>query len=255
MDINDVIIKDNISLAWKKAFKHVNSSPQKRSSLLIIINNLDNETIEEDVELRELIDQILLRHNKFLINTVANTIFPQSLWNKNKDRKVLFDRYLKCWPRIERCKSNRKGTYFSRFINYPDGVNNGNQLDYIIDKWFETRFRRSALQLNVFDPRGDHINTPYLLFPCLDHVVFKPIGAKGRDGLTLTALYATQSILEKAYGNWLGLIRLGQFVAYELSNAINEHIQLKQIVCIANNAILRSDSDISLTDITEVVYK
>jgi hypothetical protein len=43
------------------------------------------------------------------IDTVANTIFPSSMWNAAAPRRLLFDRYQKVAPRLRRSsrKNNR----------------------------------------------------------------------------------------------------------------------------------------------------
>jgi hypothetical protein len=51
-------------------------------------------------------------------------------------------------------------------------------------------------------------------FPCLQQVIFVPLGPSGRNGLMVNAFYATQYMFEKAYGNYLGLCRLGTFMAH-----------------------------------------
>ena len=42
----------------------------------------------------------------------------------------------------------------------------------------------------------------------------------------MTGFYATQHVYEKAYGNYLGLCRLGQFVAHELG------LRLVRMTCV-----------------------
>ncbi len=67
-------------------------------------------------------------------------------------------------------------------------------------------------QASIFDPGRDHVRQAQLPFPCLQHVNFVPQG----ETLTLNAFYATQQIFNKAYGNYLGLCRLGNFMANEM---------------------------------------
>jgi hypothetical protein len=69
-------------------------------------------------------------------------------------------------------------------------------------------------QASIFDPLRDHTRSGQLGFPCLQHVSFVPnFPAKT---LMLNAFYATQQGFERAYGNFLGLCRLGAFVAHEV---------------------------------------
>jgi len=69
-------------------------------------------------------------------------------------------------------------------------------------------------------------------FPCLHQVCFTPIGTNGCEGLAVTGFYATQHIFEKAYGNYLGLYRLGHFVAHEMK------LRLVRMTCISASARL-----------------
>ena len=73
------------------------------------------------------------------------------------------------------------------------------------------------LQASIFDPARDHVRQAQLVFPCLQHVSFVPQGTT----LMVNAFYATQQIFEKAYGNYLGLCRLGQFMAHEMGLTFN----------------------------------
>lgn len=66
-------------------------------------------------------------------------------------------------------------------------------------------------------------------FPCLQQIAFAPCG---RDGLIITGFYAMQYIFERAYGNYLGLCRLGEFIAAQLG------LKLVQMNCISNIAVL-----------------
>jgi hypothetical protein len=50
-------------------------------------------------------------------------------------------------------------------------------------------------------------------FPCLQHATFL---VSENGGLVLNSFYAVQYLYRRAYGNWLGLINLGKFVANEL---------------------------------------
>ena len=72
-------------------------------------------------------------------------------------------------------------------------------------------------------PFAENSTRPYLKFPCLQHVTFAPYG-DGRS-MAVNGFYAMQYLFERAYGNYLGLCRLGRFVAHELD------IELVQMNC------------------------
>jgi thymidylate synthase len=121
-------------------------------------------------------------------------------------------------PRLLKASTkNRHGMYFQRLIEggpqqYP------NQLDFVISNFrSRKRVRRSSLQVAVYDARRDLTSAAMRGFPCLQHVTFAPVTG---DGLNVNAFYATQFAFERAYGNYLGLCRLGRFMAHELGRTL-----------------------------------
>jgi hypothetical protein len=220
-----VIEEPTLSGAWSTLFQRcMEPGRDELSPAVVTTSGVSVTAIEEDASVRLLLDDALLANGASSIETVANTIFPQSLWNRSLPRARLYERFRTVWPRIRKCPANVRGTYFQRFVAYGLQPNQPlasqqtvNQLEHVIDTWNNRgNHRHSALQLSVFDPQRDHKHNRQLGFPCLHQVAFTPRGTNGKDGLEVTAFYATQHIFEKAYGNYLGLCRLGQFVAHEL---------------------------------------
>ena len=224
------IEEDNLSVAWAKALLHV-AEKGEVSLLTVVIRGFTDGQPMEVPPVRLLLDEALGADAKGLsCNEVANTLFPKSLWNPKADRQLLYDRYQRIMPCVLRDRRNRYGVYFQRMIAYGrDAASNEgmNQLEHIIQTWRGGNHRRSALQAAIFDPTKDHTNQRMRGFPCLQQVAFAPQGA---DGLMVTGLYATQYIFERAYGNYLGLCRLGRFMAQEMGR------QLTQVSCVASPA-------------------
>jgi len=212
-----LIEETNLSCAWSRAFLHIIDNHGKEiSPLLVTLTGFTNGVLDEDQAIRDALDDSLVANSKQKVQTVANTIFPASYWRRSKhNRQNLFDIYIKNLPRIKALASskNRRGIYFERLIAFGSGPENGNQLEYIISQYnSRPGVRRSMFQASVFDPKRDHVSSAQLPFPCLQHVSLVPQG----NSLTLNAFYATQQIYEKAYGNYLGLCRLGDFMAHEM---------------------------------------
>ena len=212
-----VIEETNLSHAWSRAFLHViDNSGKEVSPLLITLTGFTNGMPNEDQAIREALDNCLKINSEQSVHTVANTIFPASYWQRSKhDRNKLFDTYLENFPRIQALapKKNKRGLYFERLIAYGSGPNNGNQLEYIISQYkSRPRVRKSMFQASIFDPARDHISTAQIPFPCLQHISFIP----QKKSLIMNAFYATQLLFNKAYGNYLGLCRLGDFMAHEM---------------------------------------
>jgi hypothetical protein len=213
-----LIDETNLSLAWARAFLQIVDHPgTKISPLIVSLTEFGEDgTPEEDDSLRAALNECLVSIGEQEVHTVANTIFSPSLYRLSKfNRHRLYEIYLETLPRYKALSihKNRRGLYFERLIAFGSGPCNGNQLEYIIQEYTSnTGVRRSMLQASVFDPPRDHVRSAQLGFPCLQHVSFVPEGGE----LVLNAFYATQQIFDKAYGNYLGLCRLGQFMAAEM---------------------------------------
>ncbi len=220
----------NLSEAWYRAFAEVLHSGEI-SPLVVVVDNIGNDGPAEVPEIRRALDTELVRQGKQSCHTVANTIFP-SMWNREAKREELYDRYRRILPSMRRHGRNIHGLYFERLIDfghdseYQGGIN---QLEHIINTWNRGNHRRSALQAGIFDPRSDHSNQRQRGFPCLQQVAF---ARHGLQGLSVTGFYATQYIFERAYGNYLGLCRLGQFMGKEMG------LHFSRMVCIATPAVL-----------------
>lgn len=234
-----VVQETNISVAWAKAFINLmKSGVNEIIPLVVDITNLaDVDATIEITEIRQALDLALTQNDKLSCQTVASTIFPNSLWNRNlsKDEsfKQLMERYKKILPTLKTQEQrNRNGLYFERLVAF--NIQNGstseiNQIEHIIKIWHSGNHRRSALQLSIFDPAKDHSNQRQRGFPCLQQIA---LSFDDNSHLNMTALYANQYFFEKAYGNYLGLYNLGQFLAYQLD------LKFNQLTCIASVAQL-----------------
>jgi hypothetical protein len=227
------LIEDtNLSLAWARALLTLMQPSVGELVPLQVTLNLKTEEPLEIPEIRRALDADLKGKKKFSCETVAGTIFPYSMWNPNLPRQQLFDRYHATLPALKKFKQNIYGMYFERFTAY--GPEQFNQLDFILNSRLGSgerkgNKRRSVLQAAVIWPKRDLTNQPLRGFPCLQQVNFAP---HGRDELAVNGFYATQFIYQKAYGNYLGLYHLGQFVAHELG------LRLTQVTCFTGIAQL-----------------
>jgi hypothetical protein len=209
------IEENNLSVAWGRAIRIASAPGRKEVGPLVVsVTEFDaSGTFHEEPTIRGALNAILMRERMQTIDTVASTIFPQSLWNRSAPRGQLFDRYRKIAPRLIRASNkNRRGIYFERMINGgPKGKEN--QIEFALATYTaRPSARRSVLQIGVFDPARDHSAAAQLGFPCLQHITFAPIDG----GLCLNAFYASQYLVERAYGNYVGLCWLGRFAAHEL---------------------------------------
>src|SRR5262249_6257528 len=142
-----------------------------------------------------------------------------------------------------RYPQNRNGLYFERMIAYGAAEERINQLEHVIQTYRGDNHRRSALQITIFDPHSDHTNQRQRGFPCLQSVSIAPLSS---GDLAITGYYPVQYVFAKAYGNYLGLCRLGKFMAHELQ------LQAVRMTCIAAVAV-RGENKSSLVSLQDVV--
>lgn len=250
MPFPTVVQENNLSLAWLKVLDAVLADGDHEVTPLVVsIGGFsDDYGIPEDPAIRAKLDAFLDEHKEQKCHTVANTIFPVRMYEMAQYKRArLFSDYMLILPRIMAANKrlNGRGLYFERMIS-GNGGKGDNQLDYIIDR-FNNRgrsgIRRSALQVSIFRPADDHISTPYLGFPCLQHLSVVP-DPKTKT-LCLNAFYAQQDVVRKAYGNYLGLCRLAAFLGREMS------LQIDTVTCYIGTEKIEADG-IKVSDLRKL---
>jgi hypothetical protein len=221
------VTSPSISEAWRQAVTLALATAKREIFVFTVtVTDLASGVPQEDPRVRNSLDLSLQANGHACIETVAATIFPRSLWNPAKPRKVLFDRYNHIFSRIKQHPKNRRGTYFQRMIAYPNLEEEPfNQLDQVIGTYVGGNHRRSALQASVIVPRLDLNDARQLGFPCMHQVAFLPDGERRK--LHVIGFYPMQYLYERAYGNYLGLIRLGHFMAQEMG------LELEAMSCVS----------------------
>lgn len=213
------ITAPNLSLGWAAVLDRLaRPGVDSISPLSLSITGLtDNGVAVEVAAIRAAIDELLSAKDKREVENVAWTIFPQRYWVMAQgDRELFFEMFREAYPRIQQFnpQNNRRGSYFQRMIDYQGGGKGLNQLSWILDEYDRNPSgRRSKWQATTFDPYRDMLTTAQLEFPCLQQVSFT---FSGDHGLVVNAFYATQQIVHKGYGNYLGLARLGEFMASQM---------------------------------------
>jgi len=164
------------------------------------------------------------------VQTTANTIFPESL---SHGAGNIYERFEKIWGHVKKAPGNRHVHYFRRLTAYGEERLDKavNQLQHIVETYNGTRgrkpvHRRSALIATTFDPTLDHDARPQRGFPCLQQVCFVPQLKEGK--MMVNAIYAMQYLSNRAFGNYLGLVNLGRFMAREM------HLTLTEVQCIVS---------------------
>ncbi len=227
-----------LSEAWLQALTHTAS--QRKSRCVHLVMTVENPG-PEDEAIRDVLDLVLNNAGDQSVETVAGTIFPNSLyhspgfsWSPDLDEQAvleldaaahnLYERYVTMLPVLFRVPANNRGTYFSRMITWPGKDPGGtNQLDLRITR-IRDEFARGNRTNNTLDidVGADAFASESLAglqvcvpseqrtrsFPCLVHIDLTLF-----DGtLHCTAVYRHQHLITKAYGNLVGLSRLMHFL-------------------------------------------
>lgn len=232
---------DNLSVGWGLVLNALAQPGVTRlAPLTLSVTGFDDAGVAQEIPaIRDAVDAFLEAQGKRDTENVAWTIFPQRDWEiAQGDREAFFDVYVESFQRVQsfNARNNRRGSYFQRLVDLNGEGRGPNQLKWLLDEYDEhpKARRTSKFQATTFDPVRDHTSAGQLEFPCLQQISFTM-----EDGnLQLNAFYATQQIARKGYGNYLGLSRLGAFVASQMGLRFS---QLNVFVGVAKMDIQKSD--------------
>jgi hypothetical protein len=230
---HDQVNGTTVSDAWLNAVQVVDEAPKRR--LFHLVTRI-SDPVTEQPQIRAAADALIRGRDLASIETVANTIFPAQLAAVSASPGELAERYRRLYPTLRRLhKNNQKGTYFGRIVAYPAAGGEQDQLADLIRRLrteLQTPGPKSArYEMNV-SGAGDsadpteaypvpeltdagplHVyatgrDTSAMAFPCLSFCSFQLAG----DTLHMIAQYRSQYLVERGYGNYLGLGRLLGYV-------------------------------------------
>ncbi len=198
--------------AWVAAASAIIETSDEGYNVVIDIEDPCTHSARDNAVIN-LVDRFLRQHDKHPIVTVANTIFPQSLYVAHGS-PAFYGEYLKEFDRLSVTK--RWGRYFERMTRHTDadGVTY-NPLSDLIEKMKRQERRgvnyTSAYELAVYDPLRDRKS----LYggQCLSFLSFK---RHPERGLMLTVMYRNHTYITRCLGNLIGLGRLQAFIAKEV---------------------------------------
>lgn len=199
-------------------------------NLIVEIEN----PISENVAIKKEIDAVLIGAKKpqQKIETVANTIFPKVLCSYDAPREEFYRRFHAIYPNLRKIRKNMGGTYFGRLVSwkYEDRHHSFNQVENTIYKLIEAKSKPRPIkvryEMSIYDPSLDKAS--YIGFPCMSFISLKIRG----NFLDMTVLYRNQFFGSKAYGNYLGLGRLLEFISR------SSGYEVGKLTCIATHANL-----------------
>lgn len=205
------IESENISTAWLNAVCTLRNNKNEAFGLAVKILN----PTKIDQQLTNELDNLITKSGLQSLHTVSNTIFPQHLYRKSENYNEFFRRFNKIYLKIRKSPKNRSGTYFGRLTNWNNSNQDNdviNQINKLLNKINYRPFGlKSSYLANVFDPLRDQ--DKYYGFPCLSFIDFKL--EPSTNQLHLIAFYRNHRFWERAYGNYVGLGQLLEFMCTE----------------------------------------
>ena len=242
------VVGTDIGSAWLAAFRALDA--QKGSVVNLAVDITSPTT--EDLGVRRAIEETLadLRDTHRVANaqsmhTVANTVFPISLYRPGSDGAAarFIANALKGEQNRGHAARRQWGTYLGRLVAYParDGGTT-NQLAVSLDRLSAKGKEWSDLyEMPITRPDGDHDEPDWEALPpdlpatvgavlhgdtrldarrrggpCLAHISL----TLEHGVVSMLALYRRHSYVTRAYGNFLGLARLLYFLAHESGHEI-----------------------------------
>lgn len=263
----------SIDVAWTSALGAAAAQSDGRLLHLVVAVNPPGAPNQQ---LARLIDSVVVPQGGHDVAQVASTVFPSNCYADPHVRYEpampvaklealdnaahdLYDRYSQMLPLLQTFKGNSHGTYFGRLVSWPGKDAGGyNQLETRVRQLRSARNRgwnsynaadmtvdvedvdRTELITGLREYAADDLRIQG--FPCLVHLDISVLG----DRLNLMAVYRHWYLIQKAYGNLIGLSRLQHFLAQQTGYAVGE---LMVHAAVANAELKR----FSRTQITELL--
>jgi hypothetical protein len=208
----------------------------------------------EDPRIRLIADELLQLGRLQQIKSIRNTIFPAAWAQRFPEPTDLAQHYREQYPSLRRFRKNKNGTYFGRLVAYPMGHGEKDEpFDQLAD--LITKLRRES-RVSAGGARARNLSSRYEVniwkpndlptgmgFPCMAHMSFHLV--QGR--LHLLAQYRNQFIIERAYGNYLGLAQLQSYIAAAVG------LQPGELMVLATHASLDTHGKLNISAIRNAV--
>lgn len=210
---------------WREAVRAVDLEPSHQAHNVIMA--VKNPVIKNQLgDLRIAAVDDFLRLYAKPVQTVANTIFPASLYRRHGAPDFFQVFHETVLPRVRNVQKGERwsGYYFERMTHWPNAPMD-NPLWDVVQRLRDPKVRaKNKFEISVFDPARDVDRSPYG-GQCLSHLSFKLLSG-APDALALTAVYRNHYYIEKLLGNLIGLGQLMGFVAAEAELAIGPLVVL-----------------------------
>ena len=200
-----------LSEGWLGAAALLHRAPGlKAVHLMVRIADPAKETDEIREAAAQLIDA---EGKKAPIETVRTTIFPARWAERHPEPEDLALHYRENYAELREFSENQHGTYFGRVVAFPrDEAEEdlADQLNETVQKLIQEMIKgnkSSRYEINVYSEQHDGRRP--MGFPCLAHLsVHMHEGA-----LHMQAVYRNEFIVQRGYGNFLGVAELQGYIA------------------------------------------
>lgn len=229
-----LVQEENVSKAWLAAKNHILGQPGHRcNSLIVAMQN----PLELDDGIHDQYNEYCQLVNITKPNKASSTIFPKKSYEiLGHDRFKLYQRY----PRVHKVLKGKWGSYFGQMIDWKDGQTRRNQLEDIINMINDReKVHKSAYTIQVVNP-VKHLGWPRGA-PCLNHILLQLENEPRK--MSLLAVYRNHDFGVKAYGNYIGLGHLLEFLASQTN------FDIGSITCVSSHAFVTSRHVAGLRDI------
>ena len=240
------IERETAAQGWSDAVRLLCDAPNHE---IVNLSVAITQPLAEEHAVHRAFDSFVAARNKRLastvppVATVANTIFPASIYCPSRpDAEAhLYQARKRVVERQKRFKK-RYETYFDRLIAYPWKPEPINQLERVIGQIRAAKEKGhsngSLYELALFHA---HRDARPQAFPCLSHISLSLVGGT----IHMSAVYRNQYFLQRAYGNYVGLGRLLNFIACETG------FECGELLCVSSHAKLdcsQADADALLAE-------
>ena len=201
--------------AWLEAAQKVFAQPRHEAYNVVI--DLEQPVICDKISypIVNNVDNFLRSHSKKPLMTVANTIFPNAIYQKHGIDSLYEIFHEVLLPKIRKDR-NWTGYYFERMTRAVSS--NGtilNPLQDVIRRIRDPSIKaKNKFEIAIFDPFRDLSDSPYG-GQCMSYLSFKLTGKDDKTMIMLTVMYRNHFYIEKLLGNLIGLSQLLSFVAKE----------------------------------------
>jgi thymidylate synthase len=241
-----------VSAAWVRAVEAMLAIPSHTAVHFAV--RIAEPGAPEEAEIRAIADELLALEGLQRIKSIRNTIFPAAWAERFAEPQNLAQHYREKYPIIRRFPKNRDGTYFGRLVAYPMGLDKNeatfDQLTDLIGKLRQestisvgaTRARNlsSRYEINIWKPNDLPTG---MGFPCMAHMSFHLV-----DGsLHMLAQYRNQFLIERGYGNYLGLAQLQSYIATAAG------LNPGELMILASHAKLDTHGKLNITAIRRAI--